>query len=208
MANETTLPFYEYLEQHPERAKRFSGAMSSAGTSGLQSLADGFSWSSLPTNGLVIDLGGSQGHVSAFLAEKFHSLRFLVQDLPEVISGMKSTYRIPEILKERVTLMAHDFFEVQQVRDVDVVIIRYVFHNWSDDYCVKILRNLILLLKKGARIVVQDHLLPEPGTLSLLEERRIRLVEQRTVNEPWADGNKVDGYDHADFVQCTRTRSR
>jgi hypothetical protein len=59
LVNNTTLPFYEYLEQFPERAKRFGGAMSSAGTAGLISLAENLPWGDLPTNGLVVDLGGS-----------------------------------------------------------------------------------------------------------------------------------------------------
>jgi len=72
--------------------------------------------------------------------------------------------------------MAHDFFSVQEVKDVDSVLIRYVFHNWPDAYCTKIFRNLIPALKKGARIVVQDYLLPEPNTLSLFKERQIKCV--------------------------------
>jgi hypothetical protein len=58
--------------------------------------------------------------VSAFLAEKFSSLRFIVQDLPEVISDTKSAVKVPENVADRLTLIAHDFFSVQEVKDVDV----------------------------------------------------------------------------------------
>lgn len=148
--------------------------MSSSSTAGLQALVDEFPWSSLPEHGLVVDLGGSQGHVSAFVAKAIPSLKFVVQDLPEVISDTDSTYRIPDSLAERVTLMSHSFFTPQPVRDVDAVLIRYIFHNWSDEYCTRILRNLIPGLKPGAKIVIQDHLMPEPKTLSLAKEKDIR----------------------------------
>lgn len=148
--------------------------MSSSSTAGLQALVEKFPWSTLPKDGLVIDLGGSQGHVSAFIAEAIPTLQFVVQDLPEVISDTDSTYRIPDSLNRRVTLMSHSFFTSQPVKDIDAVLIRYIFHNWSDEYCVRILRNLIPGLKPGAKIVVQDHLMPEPKTLSLTKEKDVR----------------------------------
>lgn len=178
LANNTTLPFYEYLSEHPKRAQQFSQAMSGASTGGLQTLADNFPWSSLPANALVLDVGGSQGHVSSFLAAQFMDLKFVVQDLPAVLENL--TFQIPEELKGRVELMAYDFFETQntdKLKDVDAVLMRYIFHNWSDEYCVRILRNLKGVLKKGARIVVQDHLLPEPGSLGLLKENSIRSMD-------------------------------
>lgn len=178
LANNTTLPFYEYLSTHPERAQKFSKAMSGASTSGLQTLANNFPWSSLPSNALILDVGGSQGHVSSFLASQYPDLRFVVQDLPSVLENL--TFQIPDEVKGRVELMPYDFFESQdttKLQNVDAVLMRYIFHNWSDEYCVRILRNLRAVLKKGARIVVQDHLLPEPGSLGLLKENVIRSMD-------------------------------
>jgi hypothetical protein len=150
--------------------------MSSAGTAGLQALVDNFPWSALPSGSTIIDLGGSQGHVSAFVAEAIPSLNFIVQDLPEVISDVDATYKIPNSLTERVKLMDHSFFTEQPVKNIDIVLIRYIFHNWSDEYCIRILRNLIPGLKKGSRFVIQDHLLPEPGSIPLAKERSLRCV--------------------------------
>lgn len=147
---------------------------SSASAAGLTFLSTAYHWADIKPGGIVVDIGGSQGHVSVHLAQAFPSLRFIVQDLPGVASEAKSTYRIPANVADRVTLMAHDFFAKQPVKDVDVFLIRYVFHNWSDAYCVRILRNLVPALKPGARIVVNDHLMPEPNTLPLLKEREIR----------------------------------
>ena len=156
--------------------------MAGASTSGLQTLTDTFPWSSLPENSTILDLGGSQGHVSAFLAAQHTHLKFIVQDLPAVMETR--TFQIPEDVKGRVKMMEYDFFEPQdleKLQDVDVVLMRYIFHNWSDEYCVRILRNLKGVLRKGARIVVQDHLLPEPGSLGLLKENVIRYVDSESL---------------------------
>ena len=70
--------------------------------------------------------------------------------------------------------MAHDFLNEQPVEDVDVYLLRWIFHKWSDEDCVRILRNLIPALKKGARVVINDNYLHEPGVLGLWQEEKLR----------------------------------
>ena len=171
-ANNTSLTTFEFLEKNPLRAQRFAGAMSSTSLASLNALCNYFDWKSLPENSTVVDVGGSQGHVSFHLAENFPHLRFVVQDLARVVE--KAHQKIPANLKGRVKFMAHDMFTHQPVRDADVYLFRYVFHDWPDKYCLKILRMLRSALKKGARVVIQDHILREPGEASLLEEMQIR----------------------------------
>ena len=143
---------------------------------GLRQLADGFDWASLPSGSTVVDVGGARGHVSAYLANEFKHLSFVVQDLPAVIDGTDgdTSYQIPEEVADRVKLMSHDFFNEQPVKGAAVYIVRYILHNWSDTYAAKILRRLVDVMEPGARIVVSDHILPEPGELPLLRERYIR----------------------------------
>ena len=165
---------FEFLAQHPDRAKRFAGAMSSTSPASLEALASYFDWASLPHGSTVVDVGGAQGHVSFHLAKKFPHLRFVVQDMAEVVEGAET--KIPEDLKGRVSYIGHNMFTDQPVKDANVYLLRYVLHDWPDKYCVKILQHLIPALKKGAKVVIQDHLLPEPGTLSLLKEMQLRYV--------------------------------
>jgi len=148
--------------------------MSSTSKVSLDALANYFEWGSLPDGSTIVDVGGSQGHVSAHLAERFPNLKFVVQDRPEVIDGADT--KIPEGLKERVTFMEHDMFTEQPVKGADVYLFRYVLHDWSDKYSIKAFKQLVPAIKKGGKVVIQDHLLPEPGTLSLLQEMQLRLV--------------------------------
>lgn len=117
-------------------------------------------------------MGGSNGFVSIRLAESFPSLRCIVQDYPSMIAS--GVDKIPAELADRVTFMAHDFLTQQSVDNADVYLFRWVLHGWSDKYCVQILRNLIPALKPGARIVICDSVLPEPGVLSSWPEKRMR----------------------------------
>lgn len=80
-------------------------------------------------------------------------------------------------MADRVRFMTHDFLlEDQPVKGADVYFFRWILHNWSDKYCVKILRGLIPALKPGAKIILNDNVLPQPGVLSRWQENRLRYV--------------------------------
>lgn len=161
------------LKNDPQRAARFGEGMSAFATgAGYEAhhLVDYELWSSI-NGGLVVDLGGSHGDFMIAVAKKHPSLKFIVQDLPSTI---ESGPTLPSDLGSRITFMAHDFFTEQPVKNADVYFFRWIFHNWSDEYCLRILRNLIPALKPHTRIVINDACLPEPNTLPIMAERRIR----------------------------------
>ncbi len=51
---------------------------------------------------------------------------------------------------------------------------RFVFHNFYDEKAIETLRAAIPALKKGARILINDEILPEPGKITWKNERAIR----------------------------------
>ena len=134
-------------------------------------LVKGFSWAVLGTS-TVVNIGGSNGFVSMAITKIYPNLSFVVQDRSEVIEAVKEG-NIPREIGDRLKFMAHDFFTEQPIV-ADVYLFRYIFHNWPDTYAIRILRQLIPALRPGAKILINDHLLPEPNTASLMVEREIR----------------------------------
>ncbi|KAI8962773.1 S-adenosyl-L-methionine-dependent methyltransferase [Daldinia sp. FL1419] len=176
LANQTDETVYQVFSKFPERARRFGNAMRSF-TEGtgfeLSHIVDNFPWGDLG-KGVVVDVGGSQGFASFAVARKFPSLSFVVQDLGPVIEN--AAQHVPDDVSSRVTFMAHDFLTEQPVQG-DVYLFRWIFHNWSDKYCIQILRNLIPVLKTGAKIVLNDNVLPAPGVMSKWQEDRLRSMD-------------------------------
>jgi hypothetical protein len=80
-------------------------------------LLDNYGWASIDEiGGTVVDVGGSHGFVCMDLARRWKKMRFVVQDLPNMIAGA------PEFdgdLGERITFQAHDFMTEQPVRGAD-----------------------------------------------------------------------------------------
>ena len=97
-----------------------------------------------------------------------------MQDLPQVIDGCAS--KLPTNVEYRVEFIPHDFLTKQPVKDDDVYLFHWIFHSWSDQYCIQILRKLIPALEKGAMVVINDKYLPKPGMMGLWQEERLRCV--------------------------------
>ena len=160
--------FVEFSKD-PDRARHFAQAMSLIQKTpgmGPSALIDAYPWAEAKT---LVDLGGSHGATSIALARHNPGLKCIVQDLPETIGSAI----VPEALHGRVEFMAHDLFSPQQT-SADIYFLRWIFHDWSDKYCIDILRNLIPAMKPGARVLVNEFVLPEPGMIPYIKEREMR----------------------------------
>lgn len=198
------VPIFAHMGKDPVRAKRFGGAMISlTGGEGYEVdyLVNNYPWADIG-EGVVVDVsfvqividhmilttnfdctqvGGSYGFVCVALAKQFPKLRFVVQDLPKTVADGPS--KIPPEFTDRIEFQAHDFYTEQPVKDADVYFFRWICHNQSDMYGVKMLRALIPALKPGARIVISDNCLPTPNTYDMWDEKITRYVSPNLYNE-------------------------
>lgn len=62
------------------------------------------------------------------LARQYPDLSYVVQDRAPVVAQGKEvwTKTLPEVLETRVTLQAHDFFQVNPVKGAAVYFLRYI----------------------------------------------------------------------------------
>ncbi|KAF2248979.1 sterigmatocystin 8-O-methyltransferase [Trematosphaeria pertusa] len=166
-------PLYQRFAADTKLASRFGASMTSMISDNPAfdpvHLHRSHDWASLGS-GLVVDVGGSHGALAISLATAFPNLRFISQDLASSIDGAP---QVPKGVAGRVLLMPHDFFTPQPVQ-ADAYIFRWIFHNWSDKYAAMILKALVPSLKAGARILVQDGCLPDPGVLPSWRETDLR----------------------------------
>ncbi|KAH6705376.1 O-methyltransferase-domain-containing protein, partial [Leptodontidium sp. MPI-SDFR-AT-0119] len=180
LSNNTTgiEPMFVTFGKSPLRAKRMGGAMVSlTGGEGyeLSYLLDNYDWASLDAAGAtIVDIGGSHGFVCIALAERYPNLKFVVQDLPKTIA---SAPKLPDEIASRITFQAHDFHTTQPVKGADIYLFRWILHNHSDKYAVNMLRQLIPALKKGARVLINDHCLREPGQEKGWDEKIMRTMD-------------------------------
>ncbi|KAI1195587.1 O-methyltransferase-domain-containing protein [Nemania serpens] len=171
---------YQYYEQRPDKARRFTQAMSSWSKldRSIEELHSSYPWGSLRKGAKVVDIGGGNGHISIGLATKFPSLHFVVQDIsPQMLSQAQQQQ---QDCGGRVTFQQHDFFDPQPVEDGSAYFLRQCLHNNSDGDAVRIIRAVVPALERCAPetpLLINEVILPEPGTATRFEEHHLRQVD-------------------------------
>ncbi|KAK4237372.1 hypothetical protein C8A03DRAFT_34658 [Achaetomium macrosporum] len=178
-------PMFATFGKDPERARRMGRAMASlTGGEGYEPSyfvdveKGGYDFSDLDAaGGTFVDIGGSHGFMCVDLANRYKNMKFVVQDLQKTIDSAPKPISPDPQVAERITLLAHDFFTEQVTKDADVYFFRWIIHNYSTPYAIRILKNLIPALKPGARIIINDHCLREPGQENPWDERVMRRMD-------------------------------
>ncbi|KAL7596297.1 hypothetical protein Lser_V15G30003 [Lactuca serriola] len=104
---------------------------------------DGF----LGSKGSVVDVGGGTGVAISEIVKTYPHLKGINFDLPHVISTAP-TY-------DGVTHVAGDMFKA--IPHAETIFMKWILHNWSNDDCVKILKNCRKAIPKetGKVIIVE-----------------------------------------------------
>ncbi|KAF2672737.1 S-adenosyl-L-methionine-dependent methyltransferase [Microthyrium microscopicum] len=142
------------------RVERFAGAMNYMMQSPAMSftnLHNMYDWRALGAATLV-DVGGSEGHISYELARAYPDMKFIVQDLPEVQASFDKAR--PSELDSRVSFTAHNFFKEQPVKGAEVYFMKHILHDWSDPWAAKIIQQLTAAMKPGSKLILCEGVLP------------------------------------------------
>ncbi|KAM0911167.1 hypothetical protein ACQ4PT_013671 [Festuca glaucescens] len=82
--------------------------------------------------GSLVDVGGGHGAVAAAIATAFPQIRCTVLELPDVVGGAPADIG-------NVEFVVGDMFEY--IPPADALLLKWIFHVWQDEDCVKILRQ-------------------------------------------------------------------
>lgn len=150
-------PIFEYLGEHPEKAKIFDAAM--VGIHGRESdaIAAAYDFSNIK---VVADIGGGNGSQMIGLLKKCPHLKGILFDLPHVVERAKE--RIAEAgLADRCELVGGSFFESVPA-GADAYLMRHIIHDWDDEKSLTILRNCHKVMTSENRLLVVESVIP-PG---------------------------------------------
>lgn len=159
------MPFYNYLEQHPENLKIFGEAMTSLSGTENPEFARVFrpvrQRAAIRT---VVDVAGGFGSLLARLLKQNPKLNGVLFDMPPVIARARQDRHLTATgLAGRCSFAGGDMFE-SVPRGGDAYVLKYILHNWDDDHCVKLLTNCREAMNPGGRILVADAVVPPAET--------------------------------------------
>jgi hypothetical protein len=149
------VPFYDYLGTHPDAADTFHQSM------GGQPVPTALSTCDFDGAGVVVDVGGGDGHLLIDVLTRHPDARGVLVETPDAVRLARAEIDRAG-LTERVEYVPGSFFEPLPGGG-DVYVLARVLHNWADERAVAILRRVRDALPEAGRLVVLEDLLPEAG---------------------------------------------
>ncbi|KAI1483795.1 S-adenosyl-L-methionine-dependent methyltransferase [Daldinia eschscholtzii] len=119
-----------------------------------EKLLDGYN-KDLP---VLVDVAGGRGHDVVEFCKKFPDVegRLVLQDQKPVLDS--SVADLPATVEKYPI----NFFEEAPVQGSRIYFMKYILHDWHDDTCLQILKNVSAAMTKGySYLVINDMILPE-----------------------------------------------
>src|SRR5581483_3065589 len=108
----------------------------------------------------IVDIGGADGSVLSLVLGQATSAAGVVFDLPHVVPAAEKLLA-ERGLSGRAKVVGGDFF-ASVPAGADMYIESFIFHDWNDHECVRILENVRAAADPGARLVMIEFVVP-PG---------------------------------------------
>jgi hypothetical protein len=109
----------------------------------------------------LADIGGGHGDMVVAFLERDATRSGAIFDLPGVTAQARS--RIDAAgLSERCEAVGGDFFSEIPVK-ADTYFLRHILHDWNDEECRTILRNIAAQCEPGARVLIAECVIREPN---------------------------------------------
>jgi hypothetical protein len=150
-----------YRDRHPEAAALFHDAMSARVKLIADALATAYDFSTVDA---VVDIGGGHGQLVISLLRKYPLLRGLVFDLPEVVDGARQACVMAGVADRCDTISGSMFDQVPP--GADLYLMSSIIHDWPDAKALGILQKTCDAMTGKGRLLIIDHLLPQPGEAS------------------------------------------
>lgn len=148
--------YFTYVSRHPEASRIFNEAMS--GVSQLQGEAVLEAYDFAPFR-VVADVGGGEGKILRMVLDRFPDTQGVLFDQAHVISdGVDKGLWAP--YAARVSLTPGDFFQ-SDLPSADAYVMKYILHDWDDEHCVRLLRNLKRSMLPGSRLIILEQVLSD-----------------------------------------------
>jgi hypothetical protein len=170
---------WAYFEQNPEEGLLFGAAMTDLSTPIIQEAVTVIDTADVE---VVADIGGANGAFVYALLARDAKLRGIVLDLPTTLPGARAdAERLG--LQGRSTTLAGNFFDAVPV--ADLYLLKFILHDWDDEACVQILRNVRKEMAPGARVAVVEMLVGKtdnPGIGTLMDMNMLAMVHGKERN--------------------------
>jgi hypothetical protein len=148
-------PFFDYLDDDPQLAEIFNGAMTSLSELAIAPLIDAYDFGPYAT---IVDVGGGHGRLLAAILGAAPRARGILFDQPQVVAGAPAVLEEQHVT-DRVQIVEGSFFDAVPGGG-DAYVLKSVIHDWPDDDALRILGNVRRASATGKTLLLVETVLP------------------------------------------------
>ncbi|CAF2065461.1 unnamed protein product [Brassica oleracea var. botrytis] len=140
---------FEYLGSDEQFAEMFNLAMSESSTLVMKKILEVYKgFEDVDT---LVDVGGGVGTVLALVTSKYPRIKGINFDLASVIANAPPCPGVQHVAGDMLA----------EVPKGDDIFMKWVFHAWDDESCIKILKNCWLSLPEKGKVIVVEMVMPK-----------------------------------------------
>ncbi|MDQ3805001.1 MAG: methyltransferase [Acidobacteriota bacterium] len=147
---------FDYLAANPSEAEIFNRAMTDMSAATAPPVVEAYDFSGINT---LADIAGGHGYLLAQVLKAHPGMRGVLFDVPPVIAGADALLEA-EGVAGRVEKVAGDFFQAVP-RGADAYMMKHIIHDWDDERCLSILRNIHAAMPAGGKVLIVETVVPE-----------------------------------------------
>ena len=171
---------FDYLAAHPDEAELFTAAMAGGTAQWGPAIAD-----AIDTTGVrcAVDIGGANGALLRLLQRDNPLLQGVIYDRPNVIDHAHAAIS-QSGLTGRTRAVGGNFFK--SVPSGDLLLLKFILHDWNDDQAITILQNCRRALAPGGRIAVIEMVVGEANPLAAIFDMNMFVMSpgrERSIQE-------------------------
>ncbi len=147
---------FDHMGQDEEHNERFINAMTNVSLIQISTILPVYMFRK---HKMIIDIGGGEGLLMAAILQKCPESRGIVFDLPQS-AGLALKFIERYGIDDRCTFVAGSFFETIP-EGGDLYIMKNILHDWNDESCLVILRNIAMNMPSASRLLIIDPFVEE-----------------------------------------------
>jgi hypothetical protein len=149
-------PIFSWYAKNAEAARNFNQAMRDYSAAQIPAIVAAFDASKFRR---IVDVGGGHGGLLMGLLDRAKQARGTVFDLEQGLAAARAAGLGGN---PRVDLVAGDFFK-SVVAGGDLYVLKFILHDWDDERCRTILRNVRAAMVPGGKVLVCEQLVGPPN---------------------------------------------
>ncbi|KAG7590472.1 Winged helix DNA-binding domain superfamily [Arabidopsis suecica] len=143
------MKIFEYIYSHEQFAELFNRAMSEPSTMIMKKVLE--LYRGFEDVNTLVDVGGGNGTVLGLVTSKYPHIKGVNFDLAQVLTQAPFYPGVEHV--------PGDMFI--QVPKGDAVFMKWILHDWTDEHCIKILKNCWKSLPEKGKVIIVEFVTPK-----------------------------------------------